>query len=78
MLLWQAYENRLKFFITHILSNTRFLISAKSLAFILALASVGYLFADFYCFNKELMNAGHLCYKATNLIGRAILYNSKL
>jgi len=51
---------------------------SKRIPFILALASVGYLFADFYCFNKELMNAGHLCYKATNLIGRAILYNSKL
>ena len=34
MLLWQAYENRLKFFITYILSNTRFLIIAKRLAFI--------------------------------------------
>ena len=34
MLLWQAYENRLKFFITYILSNTRFLIRAKRLAFI--------------------------------------------
>lgn len=38
MLLWQAYENRLKFFITYILSNTRFLIRTKRLAFILALA----------------------------------------
>ena len=37
MLLWQTYENRLNFFITYILSNTRFLISAKRLAFILVL-----------------------------------------
>ncbi len=35
------YENRLNFFITYILSNTRFLIRTKRLAFILALASVG-------------------------------------
>jgi hypothetical protein len=30
------HDNRLKFFITYILSNTRFLIRAKKLAFILA------------------------------------------
>ena len=41
MLLCQAYENRLKFFITDILSNTRFLIRAKKLSFILALVSDG-------------------------------------
>jgi len=39
--LWQAYENRLNFFITYIFSNTRFLIIAKRLAFILAFASDG-------------------------------------
>jgi hypothetical protein len=39
--LWQAHENRLNFFIVYILSNTRFLIRVKRLAFILALASDG-------------------------------------
>ena len=34
-------ENRLNFFVAYILSNTRFIISAKRLAFILALASDG-------------------------------------
>jgi hypothetical protein len=33
MLLWQAYENRVKFFITYILSNTRILNKSKRLAF---------------------------------------------
>ena len=33
MLLWQAYENRLNFFITYILSNTQFLIQRKKVSF---------------------------------------------
>lgn len=63
MLLWQAHENRLIFFIMYIYRIRDFLIEAKRLAFILALACGWKLFAHFYCFNKELMNASHLSVK---------------
>ncbi len=39
ILLWQVDENRLKFFIAYILSNTRFLKHSKKVSFYNALAS---------------------------------------